>query len=103
MAQEHPFALDPSPEHLADPRFEPLLRRALRRYDIPERRSGAVAGLVSGEIPYETLFCCRTGCQPCAMDFKQAAAEILKALSRPDDGGGRLRGGLRRIRRRLSR
>lgn len=86
MTEEHPFAIDPSPEWLKDERFESLLKRALRRYGIPQVRSGAVVGLVSGELPASTLFCCRSGCQPCARDYEAAAGDVLKSLGSPHAG-----------------
>ena len=97
MSTEHPFAVAPSPQWLEDERFQPLLKRSLRRYGIPPHRGGAVAGLVSGALPASTLFCCRTGCQPCANDYKAAAGEILKTLSRPPRERRGLRGRLKRI------
>jgi len=97
MSTEHPFAADPSPRWLQDERFKPMLKRSLRRYGIPPHRGGAVEGLVSGEIAADALFCCRTGCQPCAKDYQAAAGEILKALQRPPGSRLGLRGRLKRI------
>jgi len=85
------FPIKPAPALLDDPRFPRLYARALRRYGIPERRGQPVAGLVSGEIAPDSLWCCRSGCQPCAMDFKAAARSVLRGLARPEGRMG-LRG-----------
>ena len=92
------FPIKPTPSLLDDPRFPKLYARALRRYGIPPYRGQPVAGLVSGEIAPDALFCCRSGCQPCAMDFKEAAQLVLRGLARPPESS-RLRGLVARLKR----
>lgn len=90
--QPRPFPTPPSPAHAEDPRFERLFSRALERHGIPAGRSTSVRGLVTGSLSQQDVWCCNSGCQPCARDYHAAAHAVLKGLAAPPDAAPLLPG-----------